>query len=737
MSRLAVTCLAFSPLVLPAPLAAQVTTPVEDEEIRIDSPDSPPVSGPEGVGGVTVEVTPTGSVTAEGVPAILGQGPDWRIENWGLLQGDVAVDLREGGFLQNAGTIEGDIFLGTGDATLRLVPGGAIQGNVDAGGGNNVLELGGGGTDHLPEYDGSFAGFAELNVGSWTREQGNIIWTLTGDQQYTGGTEIFSGGLKTMGQLDSDLHIRGRGFFNPAAEFWSAGTVTGDIDSSGVLVVGDFDENRQLVTPEGSDRLAVGGDVILRRESTLVVITGETRLEAAGSVSIEEEEGATSAPSLLLDNSNAQWRETYLILRADGGVTGEFGEVTSLFRPFLKGVAEYGANEISVTVEADHEALAAAGATRNQRTIGRTLAALDPAPGSALEESFGRFLETTSAAEFGGFAESMSGEIIATGAIASGAASHGFRSTLLNTIQFRPERPVFDQDPHARTRQEFADAEEKSLDRNFWTRVFGVSGDLGKAENAGRADYTVGGVIIGADMVMTDASRAGAAFSYARSRASGDHGKVDGDVYQLALYGTHEGNSFIFDGTFGYAFHDLESQRIVRPENERLTADYTGNELFGSLLATLILEDETVWIMPVAGVHFSHFRQGGFRESGTWALAGGDLARTSLQGLLGVRILFPYITARSGFIVPEARFHYTHELLDREAGFSARFTGDESGTRFSTRSAPADRNYFQAGAGVSIEPSRWERVAIFADYDGFFSSSQLEHVLSAGFRLQF
>jgi outer membrane autotransporter protein len=674
----------------------------------------------------------------------------------------LAVNLVDGGSLRNTGRIVGDVFLGSGDSRLTITPGQEIEGSVDAGGGNNILELiGPSATAGI--YDGSFSGFTELQVnaspttgwqmldGEWVPPGTPTLWRLTGGQEYSGGTDVKEGWLHVVDPLVSDVRIQEKG------RLIATGLITGDVDVGGSLTAGELDARRALVSGDGEGLLSVDGGLIFREGGGLVVITGQTRLQASGSVAIgvpssvseEEETGQTAedtsgpaATRLTLINSSASWGESGVILRSEGGVTGEFDAVTvSGSRPFLDSEIGYTGNEVTYRIHTNREALEGAAETRNQRSVARVLGGLNPESGTPLEARYIELLNVANEENFGQLADTLNGEILASGAVAAASFSGSFRQTVVNTIQYRPDRPqpmvIYQPAPQGGLVP--VAEEEAGRGLGLWTRAFGIAGEVERSREGANVDYSVGGLIVGSDMLVTGDSRAGVAVGYGRSKVERARERVTGDVYQAALYATHRGNAFIYDGTLGFGHHELESRRLLQPSGDRYQSDYSANDLSASLQATLVLDDDGFLILPFGGVDFSHFRQGAFRERGPEEAFGLNVASTDmnlLRAFLGVRVMLAYSTANYGLVTPEIRIRYGRELLGENGEFVSGFQGDPD-SRFVTTSSPFDRNRFDYGGGVMIQPGRWQNVSIFFDYDGSLSSSQAEHLASAGVRIGF
>ncbi len=684
--------------------------------------------------GIAIAEDEEGEVTeraelAEAIGVRVSDG-DADITNSGTIsaEGGFAVYLEDGGVLRNHGTLIGDVFLGDGDATLVIVPDATFDGNVDGGGGTNTLELRDDGNVFAwghGEYAGEFENFSKLlvNAGSDFSGLPGTIWRLENDQTFTDGTTITSGVLWTTDTLTSDITIGESGMFI------SSGSVIGNLNVSGGVLAGTLDEDDVFIAPEGDGVLHVDGDVQFEDGSYLQLIAGETSLQVTGNVTIgsqdpESEGGA--APELVLILGDMEWDETYDLLSGET-VTGEFEGGASHFALLIN----YDPDAVTVTKGINREAIEQAGEISNQRGIARVLANLNPQSGSALQTAFREFAEQGNQQNFGLIAQSMSGEIIASGAAAHSTFNRNFRQTIINSAQYRPEGGV----GRYLTRPPGApEEEEEERERRFWTRGIGVWGDLERSDGDDEIDFRTTGAIIGFDKVRTSDSRAGFAVGYADTNVSHNRDDIDGSVLQAALYAHKEKNGFFYDGTIGYGFHDMSSSRRVLTSGEKVSADYNAHELFGSIQATMLLQEEGFLILPLAGLEASYFRQDSFKESGAWGLSGDAADMSSFRAFVGLRLVAEHITAANGSVIPEVRFRYSQELLDRDTSFSARFAGNPGAGSFRTTGAETRSNEFEMGVGLLVKPGSWKNTAIFFDYD---LNLQQQQAVSAGFRYDF
>ncbi|HLS28952.1 MAG TPA: autotransporter outer membrane beta-barrel domain-containing protein [Opitutales bacterium] len=681
------------------------------------------------------EIETADVANATGIHVQNGKG---NITNSGTIsaEGGMAVHLENGGSLKNTGSIIGDVFLGEGDATLTIDPTAEFDGNVNAGsGGEKTLELIDDGTfsQGYGEYSGEFENFSKLHVDAANsllpHQIPGTIWRLKNDQTYLDGTLIESGDLWTTDRLISDVTV------NEHGRLISSGVITGNLDVSGEVWVGtlhrddDPDASFEFIAPEEGGILEVVGDVTFEDGSYLYVIVGETSLEATGDITIgsqDPENGDRPAPQLLLIlGEDMEWEETYNLLSGDT-LTGEFEGENSYFGLII----DSDDSSIKATKAINRDAIREAGETSSERSLARVLADAEPVAGSDFEAAYREFAEIGNVQNFGALAQSMNGEILASGTAAHSSINRSVRQTVINTIQYRPS--LYDDRFAPPPGTSFDEIRER--EQNLWARTLSIWGDLERPNDGGDVDYRLHGVVAGYDTVWTQDARLGVAVALGDTKVSYGPDKIEGNVYQVLLYASKHEHGFLYDATLGYGYHDLDSRRRIVPGDRTSTASYGAHEIFGSAQVTMVLQEEGVLILPMAGIEFSHFRQESFRESGAWGLSASSTDFSSFRPFIGVRILAEHLTGGGGSVVPELRFRLSNEFLDRDARFSASFANDTNGGRFSTTGAEFNRTEFEAGVGVMVQPGGWEQVSIFGDYD---FSVQRQHAVSVGLRYNF
>lgn len=205
--------------------------------------------------------------------------------------------------LSNAGLIEGKnglaVDLGSGDDSLTLFSSGRFNGLVDGGSGNDRVLL----DDSAGGSFGNSANFERLEV-----RQG--AWTLTSND-FSSSAQVFSGAsLLNNGSIGGNLQV------DSGARF-GGGQIGGNLEmaSGGLLAL--------TLSPNGLSNFAT--------------ISGHTFLN-----------GATLA--FTLTDGIYPWQSQYRVLNGNGGITGQFGTITSNLA-FLTASLIYSANDVYLQLQ--------------------------------------------------------------------------------------------------------------------------------------------------------------------------------------------------------------------------------------------------------------------------------------------------------------------------------------------------------------------------------------------------
>jgi fibronectin-binding autotransporter adhesin len=239
--------------------------------------------------------------------------------------------------------------------------------------------------------DIGFAG--DISGGGVLHKAGNGLLTLTANSgAFTGTTRVTQGGLMVAAaavlggqvQVDADAVLGGTGRI-------------GALDLAGTLAAGPG---------TGIGALHVDGNVVFRDSARWKVDVDSSglhdQLQVGGHVDIE-------GGSVLALGAGSQWaqRTQYVLLEADGGIGGQFDDVSSNFA-FLDPTLGYAGNNVTLTLLRNQVDFAAIAVSPNQRNTGGALQTLGA--GNALVNA----VEVLDAARARNAFDNLSGEVHAS-----------------------------------------------------------------------------------------------------------------------------------------------------------------------------------------------------------------------------------------------------------------------------------------------------------------------------------
>lgn len=691
----------------------------------------------------TLQVGGTGSrVTTAGDTVIGFVGPgSLQITGGGVLHtgGDAMMDAlfgRTRARVTGPGSrwdIDGDLMLGGaffgGAAEVTVANGGLLRTDgavrIDSAG---ILRLGDGGragriaTPTIDNEGRIVADFtdrlridAEITGSGILVKRGGGTLELTGDgSTFTGTTRVGGGsllvGVDGVGSLGGQLEIRRGG------RLGGSGRV-------GNLVLGAG----SVVAPGNSvGTLRVEGDATFHADSTYEVEIAAgggaaDRLRVDGQAFLN---GATLAQ--LGGSDGYRPFRTYSILRADGGVVGTFGEVTTTFA-FLRPELTYDANRVYMTLQRNDLRFASLAATGNQRSVARGADSLGP--GQGVYDAL--VVLGADKAVLRRAYDALSGELHAS---ARGAVLQGGRHLRQATIS-RLRQATAGGGPSAPQVAQLAmvgdttpaSAQPRERGLGVWAQAVGSWGSSDGDGNAARLDESHRGLLAGADLLVSDSWRLGLAAGFASgSLKAGDRSSESGvESYQLGVYAGGPLGPLAIRGGAGFAWHRLDSERRVSFPGltETLRADYDGQSLqvFGEVAYPLALGPTA--LEPYLGLAYNRLRTESFRERGGAAAL---RVRGNSEGIghatLGLRGATRFELGERGSVTASGGLGWQRALGGTTPSMQAAFAG---GRRFGIEGVPLARDSLVLEAG--LEAQLGGGVALGLAYDGKLARRSREH----------
>jgi len=244
-------------------------------------------------------------------------------------------------------------------------------------------------------------------------------------------------------------------------------------------------------------------------------------------------------------------------------------------------------------------------------------------------------------------------------------------------------------------------------ERAIWGNLIGVN--TSQKDVAGVAGYSgdTGGLVAGIDQRFGNAFRAGAAFGYATSTfndrtAPGD--QVGVQHYQGTLYGSYVQPFWYLNGSLGFAMLDYKTVRRVAFPGfaDVASGSHTGWLTVGRTEAGVPLNVQKAVLTPFAALTVAHLDQGAYTETSAAgaALSIGKQTTNSIRSNLGLKASVPLlITSTYGFGL-EAQGAWRHEFGNTTDNVTAGFVGG-SGTFLAVGPSP-ERNMVEVGTAFKL-----------------------------------
>jgi outer membrane autotransporter protein len=612
--------------------------------------------------------TITGTVASGAAINVTGTG----VGRYGLSFDSTLSKLTVGGTISAAGT-DAILFAG-GNAQLTLLPGFAINGQVDAlAGGNDQVILGGDSGSGSFDLDRLGTAFTDFDTYLKT---GASTWTLTGDAftgllSANGGTIVINDSIAGLDLVLGGATLKGNAAIRSLtanagaiAPGNSIGTVTvaGDVSIAGATVY-DVEVN----AAGASDKIEAGG------AATLV---------PTASVGVTMEPGSYGAVT------------QYAILTAAGGVTGTLDPDVGLASAFFDASLSYDPDNVYLTL------------TRNSLTLGdfaltpNEEATADALDGAGLGAPYFDELFVLAADEVPGALDAISGD--------------GYAS--LTAAALDDGRFVRDA------------ALDRRGSRGVWSTPYGGIAHLPGDGNGPAVDHATGGLLLGADGELGN-GWLGVLLGYGQSRydvASRDM-SAQSSEFSVGAYGGATWDAFY--ASFGAAItgRDIDAtRRVIFPGvSDTFTADYASLTAQAFTELGYRLEMAGASVTPFGGLAALSATTSGYTESGSGAgaLTVAPSAATALVATLGLRLEHEIALENDQTLTLRASAAWRHAIGSASTANSAAGTGT-----FVVAGAPLPADTLAVSAGTTLALGQ---VSVGVDYTGSLGSGGFANAATA------
>ncbi len=281
-------------------------------------------------------------------------------------------------------------------------------------------------------------------------------------------------------------------------------------------------------------------------------------------------------------------------------------------------------------------------------------------------------------------------------------------------------------------------------DRRWWIDTAYVSGDVDGTNGLGTFDYSLGTILVGADVFSSEKGVVGVYAGFGTSSMD-EHDQVDQDFstdsFHAGVYGRTTTGTWEFSGLIGYMFGETDAKR-----NNPSVDGFTGGEAKSDLdqegihagiqARKLFNLNSGARVSTVFGLNYGRIQQGSGTETG-----GGDFNYSiekadaeSLVASIGVDYQRDFLSD-NGVLTPIAFARYEYDFFANKDGeHEVTVTSPIFGT-FTQVGQNRGANGFVLGLGLGYQIS--EQARLTAGYGYSVRSNGQEHGLGANLSVRF
>lgn len=272
---------------------------------------------------------------------------------------------------------------------------------------------------------------------------------------------------------------------------------------------------------------------------------------------------------------------------------------------------------------------------------------------------------------------------------------------------------------------------------SLWGQVYGASAQWLGDGNAAKINSEIGGVLVGADGVISNDLTLGILAGYNHSNVAINERKSSAelDSWQLGIYAGKSWDGFQLQGGLIQSWHDISSNRNVsfRGFSDQLSANYDAQVGQIFVETSYELGNENFDLEPYLGLaHIRQSTQGFVEQGGNAALTSSTSSFNTTFTTLGVRlnsdvVLFDEISAElSGGL------GLRHALGDLTPKVLHEFSG---GDRFNIAGVPMGRNTLMLDLGADIALGSGANLGIA--YSGLLAGNLVDHSVKVDLSVDF
>lgn len=426
----------------------------------------------------------------------------------------------------------------------------------------------------------------------------------------------------------------------------------------------------------------------------------------------------------------------YTVATAGGGVSGHWRSVTA-YSAFLGLIDTYDANHAYLTA-GQARPFADAGLTRNQIA---TAAGLDSMPKSG--PLFDALMMQGNDAQARHAFDQLSGEIYGSAKAALVEDSRFVREAATDRLRnafgtvAAPAMAVMSYAVD-NSRGTIGPMPKPPANDHLavWGQAFGAWGQMDTDHNAGALHRSVGGVLLGADVLVADGWRAGLETGYSRSHVEAKSlgAKLDSDNYHLGVYAGTQWGYLGFRSGLAYTWHRLDGARNIAFEGfgDRARGQYGAGtfQTFGEV--GYRIDGWVASFEPFVNLAYVNVTDGSFDErGGAAALRVDGKAMDTAFNTLGMRASRTFDFGGQS-VTLSGMAGWRHAYGDATPLSSHIFTG---GNAFTVAGVPIARDALALEAAADIALSHATRIGI--RYNGQAANVGDQHNVKANLAVRF
>ena len=538
-------------------------------------------------------------------------------------------------------------------------------------------------------------------------DRGTLVLNSTRNS-YEGGTEVRAGTLEVNG-------VTGSVSVGESGRLQGSGRV-GTVEVAGVLAAGSAYPRPQSIAQSSFGTLNIEGDLYMSETGTV-----EIKVDAAGNSDLIDVDGTAYLDGQVLalaSGGDYSAGVDYTFLRAEGGIDGEFDNVSANLA-FLSATLAYNENDVRLHLARNALRFADIAETANQLAAANGLESLNI--GNVLYDRLLTFSAEDARAGF----DQLSGEAYASTQSALIAAGQGVANAMEDRVAA------------AFARLAAGRKDQSAIGFNIWSSAAGSVGVLEANGNAARAGFSAGNLFVGADAMFNQDWMFGAMLGFGQTSVSiADRSSTaTSNNYHVGVYGGGELDNVTLKFGAAYSQHETSTTRSVTMPGfaDSLFSTRLGGtgQMFGEIGYKFAFESGLI-VEPFVNLAHASLYSGGFTEQGgAAALSGGTSYAGSTQLTIGLR-------GETSFVLGEVQatakgmIGWRNGLGTIDPTSTHAFSGGSAFT-VAGGSLPQGAAVIEAGLDLNLSPN----VDLGIAYDGQIGSALQQHGVKANLSVKF